>query len=37
MLGDSTGLHVALLNKMHDLASFCLFLSNILEIPLALV
>jgi len=28
---------VLLLNKMHDKVSFFLFLSNILEIPLALV
>jgi len=37
-LGDSAGrLDDMLLNKMHDSASFCLFLSNILEIPTALV
>jgi hypothetical protein len=36
--GDSAGrLYHALLNKMHDSASFCLFLSNILEIHTALV
>jgi hypothetical protein len=36
--GDSAGrLYHALLNKMHDSALFCLFLSNILEIHTALV
>jgi len=36
--GDSAGRpDDVLLNKMHDSASFCLFLSNILEIPTALV
>jgi hypothetical protein len=38
VFGDSAGrLYDELLNKMHDCASFCLFLSNILEIHTALV